>query len=144
MAEVIPDLIRRQRATAATLAKYRAKEWSWKDGITCVHLARSHLREMGHKPEPMPRVRSLVAAKRALAERGCGTVAELLDAQPGLLRIAPAQMLLGDLAVLPGLEGLGAIVVCAGPLKLLGWHEEAPGMEVLSAPLGNLTGAWRI
>lgn len=143
MAE-LPDLIRRQRATAATMAKFRAKAWSWQDGVTCVHLARFHLRQMGHRPEPMPRVRSLVAAKRALAERGCKTVSDLLDQQPGLMRIAPAQMLLGDLGMLPGLEGLGGIVVCAGPLKLLGWHEEAPGMEVLSAPLQNLIGAWRV
>jgi hypothetical protein len=139
-----PEMIRRQRATAATMSKFRKAEWSWKDGVTCVHLARFHLRQMGHRPEPMPRVRSLVAAKRALKERGCDTVAELLDAQPGLMRIAPASMLLGDLGVLPGLEGMGAIVVCAGPQKLLGWHEDAPGMEVLSAPVGELLGAWRV
>lgn len=125
------------------MKKYRALEWSWKDGVTCIHMARFHLRKMGHRPEPMPRVRSLVGAMRALRERNCETVADLLDRQPGLCRIAPAFMQLGDLAVAPGTDGMGAVMVCAGN-KLLGWHEDAPGMVVQTVPLGNLLGAWRV
>lgn len=140
-----PDLLRRQRATAATMAKYRKRAWSWADGVTCVHMARFHLRRAGHKVEPMPRVRSLVAARRALDERGCADVADLLDRQPGLARIAPAAMLLGDLATVPGDEGgIGTIMVCAGPHKLIGWREDAVGMVVLDVGLHEISGAWRI
>ena len=143
MPTAMPDLVRRQMATQATMNKYRKCVWDWKAGVTCIHMARFHLRKMGHRPAPMPRVRSLVGAMRALAERECETVAQLLDTQPGLVRINPAQMLLGDLAVVPGTEGLGAVLICAGPQKLIGWHEDAQGMEVLSVRLDHLLGAWR-
>ena len=62
------DLLRRHEATRATLEKYRGKGWSWEAGRTCVHMARSHLVKMGHKPEALPRIRSLLAARRALAQ----------------------------------------------------------------------------
>ena len=138
------DLLTRQRATQATLDKYRDRTWSWAEATTCVHMTRFHLRKLGHKPEPLPRVRSLIGAKRALASRGWAGVADMLDDQPGLERIAPAQMLLGDLAAVPGTEGLGAIAICAGPQKLLGWHEEGDGMVVLAVPIENIAGAWRV
>lgn len=139
-----PELIRRQEATAATLAKFRSKAWSWQSGITCAHLARYHLRKMGHRPEPLPRLRSLIAARRALDARGWADVAAMLDAQPGLARIAPAQMALGDLAVLASGDDLGAIMVCTGPHKLIGWRDDVPEMVVLDIELGELTAAWRV
>lgn len=138
------DLVRRQAATEKTLAKYRHREADWRTAVSCVHMARSHLRAMGHKPEPMPRVRSEAAARQALVTRGHGNVADLLDAQPGLARIAPAMMLLGDLAVLKSADGLGAIMICAGPQKLLGWREDVAGMVVLDVGLDEVDGAWRV
>ena len=137
------DLLRRQFATQETMAKYRHREWSWKEGVTCVHMVRFHLRKMGHSPEPMPRVRSLVAAKRALKERGCETVIDLLDKQAGLSRIVPAQMLLGDLAAVESEDGLDALFVCAGPQKLIGWHDAAKGMVVVDVPFKDIKGTWR-
>ncbi len=134
-----PNMIRRQAATTATLNKYRAKPFDWSKGCTCVHLARFHLRQMGHRPPTIPRVRSLLAAKRALKERGWSDTAAMLDSL--LPRIPPASMLLGDLAILEDDSGLGAIVVSAGG-KCLGWHENAPGMVVLQ-PL-EITAAWRV
>ena len=139
-----PDLIRRQEATAATMAKFRGKARSWESGITCAHLARFHLRKMGHRVEPLPRLRSLIAARRALDARGWADVTAMLDAQPGLLRIAPAQMALGDLATLESGDGLGAIMVCAGPHKLIGWRDDAPEMVVLDVELGELSAVWRV
>lgn len=141
----VPDLLRRQQATSATLAKFRAKAWSWADGITCAHLARFHLRQMGHKPESLPRLRSLIAARRALDLRGWADVIAMLDAQPGLLRIAPAEMAMGDLAALPSDNGnIGAVMVCAGPHKLLGWREDVPELVVLDVEFGELAAAWRV
>lgn len=140
-----PDLIRRQQATSATLAKFRGKAWSWESGITCAHLARFHLRKMGHRPESLPRIRSLVAARRALAARGWADVTAMLDGQPGLLRIAPAEMAMGDLASLESDNGnIGAIMVCAGPHKLLGWREDVPELVVLDVEFSELTAAWRL
>lgn len=145
MAGQTHDLLRRQAACAATLAKYRDRAFDWRRGVTCVHMARFHLRRMGHKPEPLPgRVRSHVGAVRAMKDRGWQTVADMLDAQPGLARIAPAMMLPGDLAVAQGEQGLGAILICVGPHKLIGWREDAAGMVVLAVPLDQIDGAWRV
>lgn len=140
----LPDLIRRQRATQATLDKYRNKPFDWKKAITCVHMARFHLRRMGHKVPELPRIRGAIGATRALRERGWENVAQMLDAQASLERIAPAFMRVGDLAVLPGDEAMDSIVICAGMHKLLGWHQDwHVGMIEMEAPLDNLLGAWR-
>jgi hypothetical protein len=92
----------------------------------------------------LPRIRSLAGARRALAERGWANVAEMLDAQPGLMRIAAAEMLPGDLAVLNSGDDIGAIFVCAGAHKAIGWREDAPGMVVLDLSFGDIGGAWRV
>jgi hypothetical protein len=98
---------------------------------------------MGHRPPPLPRIRSLAGARRALAERGWTDVTDMLDAQPGLLRIAPAEMLPGDIAALASEDGIGAIFLCAGPHKLIGWREDAPAMVVLDVSFDQVSGAWR-
>jgi hypothetical protein len=134
-----PELLRRQRATEATFAKYREVPFDWKRERTCLHLLRFHLRKMGHKPEPLPRIKSAVAAKRALDARGWKNVGDLLDTM--LPRIAPAQMWLGDVAMLESGDGFGAIVVSLGS-KVLGWHEDYAGMTALE-PL-HIGGAWRV
>lgn len=134
-----PELIRRQEATTATLERYRAKTFDWSRGCTCVHLARFHLKQMGHRPPTVPRIRSLLGAKKALKERGWPDVPAMLDSM--LPRIPPAAMWLGDLAVLEDDSGLGAIVVNTGQ-KVIGWHEDAPGMVVMEAH--RVSGAWRV
>lgn len=139
------DLLRRQAATETTLSRFRDTEFSWKEGVTCVHLAHAHLRSMGHRPPSLPCIRSEFGARRALAKRGWTNVSDMLAGVLGeSARIAPARMLLGDLAVLEGGEGIGSIMICAGPHKLLGWHEDAPALIVLDVELHELLGAWRV
>ena len=138
-----PDLIRRQRATQETLDRFRGVAWSWDSGITCAHLARFHLRAMGHKPAALPRLRSAIAARRALTQRGWANVTAMLDAQPGLIRIPPAAMKMGDLAALDSGDGLGGVMVCLGPHKLMGWREDVPEMVVLDIVFGEIAAAWR-
>lgn len=133
------DLLRRQKATEATLAKYRDKPFSWKDSNTCLHMLRFHLRQMGHKPEPLPRIRSAIGARRALDERGWQDVGDLLDTL--LPRIPHASMLLGDVAMFRSGDGFGAITISVGG-KVLGWHDDAPGMTALE-PV-EIAGAWRV
>lgn len=137
-----PEMIRRKEATEATLARYRGKAFDWSKGITCVHLARCQLRKMGHKPPSMPRFRSAFAARQAMTERGWNTVAEMLDSM--LPRIAPARMLLGDLAVAASEDGMGSIMICAGPHKLMGWREDAEELIMLDVTLDQLEAAWRL
>lgn len=139
---MLPEMERRRVATQKTLARYRGKTFDWAKGVTCVHLARAQLKNMGHKPPSLPRFRSALGAKKALKERKWSSVEAMLDNL--LQRIAPAQMLLGDLAVVLGDEGLDAIFVCAGPLKLFGWREDAPALVLLDVSLDELSGAWRV
>lgn len=135
------ELERRRAATEETLARYRNKVFDWSKGVTCVHLARFHLRNMGHRPPTLPRFRSALGAKRALTERGWESVEHMLDTM--LPRIAPAQMMLGDLATVPGQDGLDCILVSAGPLKLMGWHPETGEFVLYDDGISEVTGAWR-
>ena len=133
------DLLRRQEATKATLEKYRDKPFSWEDGHTCLHMLRYHLRQMGHKPESLPRIKSAIGAKRALEKRGWNDVGDMLDSI--LPRIQHATMLLGDVALFRSGDGFGAITISVGS-KVLGWHEDVPGMTALQ-PV-EIEGAWRV
>lgn len=144
MAETAPDLIRRQLATQDTLLRFRGKPFDWKAGLTCVHLAHYHLQRMGHAPRALPGIGSLRAARRALAERGWADCHAMLAAQPGLAEIPPAAMLMGDLATCESADGLGGIVICAGPRKVFGWREDAPGLVVLDVSFDQFTGAFRV
>lgn len=133
------EMLRRQEATGKTLAKYRDRAFSWKDGHTCLHMLRFHLRQMGHKPEALPRIRSAIGARRALDQRGWNDVGDMLDSL--LPRIPHASMLLGDVAMFTSADGFGAITISLGG-KVLGWHDDAAGMTALE-PL-EIAGAWRV
>lgn len=138
----LPPLEKRRAATEKTLARYRHKAFDWQAGITCVHMARYQMRNMGHRPQGLPRFRSALGAKKALRERGWQSVTDMLDSM--LPRIAPAQMLIGDLAAVPGDNGLDSIMICAGPQRLFGWHEDAEGIVVLGVRLDEVSAAWRV
>ncbi len=136
------EAIRRKEATERTLKKYRSKAFDWQSGVTCIHMARTQMRAMGHKPPKMPRIRSAIGAHRALKERDCKTVGEFLGSLHP--EIPPAQMLLGDLAVVEGDEELGSILICAGPLKLFGWREDVEGLVMMEVSLDQVSGAYRL
>ncbi|WP_408585905.1 DUF6950 family protein [Novosphingobium sp.] len=135
------DLIRRQEALGHTLAKYRGKQFDWSRGHTCVHMARFHLRKLGHKVPKLPPLRSALGARRALDANGWADVREMLGSL--LPEIPPATMLPGDLVTADSEDGFGGILICAGPHKLLGWHEDAPGMVVIDFDVSAVTGAYR-
>lgn len=139
MKRAMPPLVHRQAATEKTIKRYDGKAFDWGAGITCVHLARFHLRNMGHRPPTLPRFRSALMARRAMQERGWGSVAEMLDSM--LPRIAPAQMILGDMAILPG-DGMDAILICVGPRRLFGWHEDSEVPVMQEPDISKVVGAW--
>lgn len=132
------DLIRRQVATEATMNRFGKKKFEWAKRSTCIHMVRFHLIKMGHKPPPIPDIRSLLGAKRALKERGAENVGQLIDQL--LPAIPPAAMLLGDVAMLQDGAGIGALVVNVGG-KVMGWHDDQPRMVVMDALL--IERAWR-
>jgi hypothetical protein len=136
------NLAQRVAATQQTIERYKGKSFSWSEGRTCVHMARQHLRHMGHKPPTVPRFRSALAAKRALQERGWGRVSDMFDSL--LPRITPAFMMTGDIVVLPGEGGIESVRVCAGPMRFFGWCEDDDAPVVMEIWLDQITAAWRV
>lgn len=132
--------VQRADATRKTLAKYRVLPFDWKARVTCIHVARHHLRNMGHKPPSIPAFQSAVGARRALAKAGFANMAALMDSL--LPRIAPAAAWVGDFGVLEGDDGLDSIVIHAGG-KWLGYHQDdLSGLKPLVAL--SIKGAWRV
>ena len=138
---MMPEMLRRQAATEATLKRYRHEKRDWKREISCVHMAHFHLRQMGHEPPEMPEIRSPLAARKALKKRGWKDVSAMLDEVLPLKRIAPMQMLLGDLVVVRGNQGFDAILLHAGN-EAMGWHEDSNRMVPMI--VHEYVGAWRV
>lgn len=138
----LPELEWRRRATQATLDRYRAVPFDWAARQTCVHLAAFHLRNMGHRPPAVPGFTTPAGARKALTDRGWDSVSAMLDSM--LEPIAPARMLLGDLAVVAGSDGMEAIVICTGPQALLGWLPGGESMAVHIGGIAQVTRAWRV
>lgn len=150
MKTALPEALRRQKATAATEARFRWKPFDWKAGHHCLAMAAFHLKAMGHRTEKPPRVRGLLGARRMLDARGWPSVAEMIDAQ-GLERIAPASMKLGDLAFRSSEDGLGGLLICVSAHKLMGWFPQntvetigADLMVVMDMSFDQVEAAWRL
>lgn len=135
------DMKVRRAATQKTIDRYRGKAFDWGKGVTCVHMARVHLRNMGHKVPAIPRFRSAFGAKAALVDRGWGDCCEMLDSM--LPRIAPAYATLGDLIAVEGEAGIDALFICAGPRRFFGWREDCESAVMLEIDLNDCKGAWR-
>jgi hypothetical protein len=129
------DLLRRKAALEKTLAKYRQRKCDFVNA-DCARLLRYHLLQMGHKPPPMPRYRSLTGAARAL--QAVGGLETVLDGM--LPRIPWAKMLPGDVAIMAGEGGMDAGVICLGH-KVGGWFEGYDEMANMT-PI-SIKAAWR-
>lgn len=139
-----PDLLRRADGTRATLAKFRGKPFDWARGMHCAALLRFHLKKMGHPVPPLPPLRSAVGARRALDGFGVADMAALCAGPLKLEPIAPAAMLMGDLAIGGSADGIGGVLICAGPHKIFGWSEEVPKLVIWDAPFDQFERAFRV
>ena len=138
------DLATRVAATERVVARFRGKPFDWHGRRTCIHLARAQARALGHRPPPIPDIRSARSAALALKRTGFDTIEDLLDSL--FARIPPASMWVGDLAVMTGADGLGGLVIAAGG-KVIGYHEEALDLGLVNIqPVGDcpFVGAWRL
>lgn len=96
---------------------------------------------MGHRPPKLPDLRSALSAERALRATGFDDLRGLLDSL--LPRIAPAAMLVGDLALMDG-DALDAIVIAAGG-KVFGYAEGHEGLCVIEpVATRSFKAAWRL
>jgi len=142
-------LVARTAATEKTLDRFRFRAFDWSNGTTCIQLARTHLKNMGHAVPMVPRFTTPIGAKRALEATGFKDLAALLDDR--LERVAPAAMWVGDVAVLPGDPESGgqffdSIAIAAGNGVLLGWHgDDLSRMHnMVEVDHSAIIGAWRV
>lgn len=131
----------RAEATIATLERFKGKPFNWFSS-SCAHMLRYHGRQMGHDMPTVPEYRSALSAKRGLQKMGFNSLPELMDSL--FPRIAPAQMLVGDMMALEGSEGFEALVIRANVTKFVGWHEGAEGLAIIDVDLSKAIGAWRL
>ena len=131
----------RRDATIATYERFKDKPFNW-FSASCAHMLRYHGKQMGHKMPTVPSYRSALSAKRSLKKIGFDSLPQLMDSL--FPRIAPAQMLVGDMMALPGNEGFEALVIRANVTKFVGWHEDADGLAIIDADLQSAIGAWRL
>ncbi|KQM37659.1 DUF6950 family protein [Sphingomonas sp. Leaf10] len=128
-------------ATAVVVDRFRRRPFGWNGG-TCIHLARAQMRAMGHRPPSIPRFQSAVGARRALAATGHEDIGSLLDTM--LPRIVPAQMWVGDLAMVPSEDGLGALAVADGGGTLFMYHAGAEWLANVKDAMTDVVAAWRL
>jgi hypothetical protein len=135
------NLHQRVVATDLVVAKFRNRRFDWRNRATCIHLARAQARAMGHRPPPVPDIRSAVGARRALKALGHDRLSAMLDTM--FPRIAPAAALPGDLVIVPGEDGFESIGIAAGGALFL-YHADGEGLCTVKEALGSVTGAWRL
>lgn len=136
------DLAARADATEKVVARFRNRPFDWRDRATCLHLARAQMRALGHRPPAIPDFRSPTGALTALRKAGHDTLESLIDSM--LPRIAPLSMIVGDLALVPGVAPFDALAISAGNWTLLMYHQEAEGLANVKEALPQVTAAWRV
>jgi len=133
----------RAAATAKTLRQFEGRAFNWRQGATCIHLARAQARHMGRKVPRLPTIRSAIRARTALTDMGHDSLSGLIDSL--FERIAPARMLVGDIAALPGDDSpFEALLVYDGHQMFFGWHGLHPTFCGITALKPHLIAAWRL
>ena len=129
--------------TTSVLERFREKPFSWVTTANCIHLGRAQLVAFDYAPPPIPMFRSPIGARRALRKRGFDTMAALLDTM--LAPIAPASMLLGDFALLPGLAPFQALGIYDGHGSVMCWHDiDLSRMLAIEVRKTDVLRAWRV
>ncbi|MCG7350015.1 DUF6950 family protein [Sphingomonas sp. ACRSK] len=137
------ELLRRQHAAQAAVDRFKGQPLAYGKN-DCVRLAAFVLRKMGHRPQlaKAGSYSTALGAARALERSGFADLAAAIDAL-GLPRIAPAAAWVADLILLPA-EGPfgGALSVAVGNGRVLGYHEDVDGADILQ-PVKYVV-AWRV
>lgn len=132
---------RRRDAAQATLDRFKDKPFEFGTS-DCARLVAFHLRQIG-KPVKVAKAgsyKSLLGATRALKRLGFDNLSDLMDSHLERLP-APAFAIAGDVIAMPGEEGPGALSVCMGNGRALGFHADAAGAVIMEPR--EMLAAWR-
>lgn len=137
----VPAQIRRIKATQATVDRFLGKTYKLST-VDCGRLLGLHLRKCGRKVDvpKMGDYSTYAGALKWLKQRGCDSIEAYLDSL-GLLRIAPAEALVGDILTLPSVDALSAPVIHVGDGRYLGFHEDSEVAVLMKPTAFEL--AWR-
>lgn len=132
----------RHAAIEATMARYRDQPFAW-GSVDCAKIAGFHLTQMGYaiRIAKAGSYKTPLGARRALRRLGYATLGQMAD-DIGLTPIAPARMLLGDLAEIPGDNPIGTICLYAGNGNLFGFHQDHPSLVTLQPQ--QILRAWSV
>lgn len=133
-------LEKRAKAAQQTLDRFRGLPFALGKN-DCARMCLFHLRKLGAKVKgpPAGSYKTAAQAKKELGKLGYKTLGALLDAH--FERIPPAAAVVGDLLEMPGAEGLSGLAIALGNGRVVAYHEDCEGAEVLE-PL-MISGAWR-
>ncbi|MDO9489037.1 MAG: hypothetical protein Q7J32_11730 [Sphingomonadaceae bacterium] len=137
-----PLMLRRVAATQATVDRFKGRAFRF-GSHDCARMVAYHLKQIG-RPMRLAKAgtyRSLLGATRALRHLGYDSLAAALD-DHGLTRIAPAAAVVGDIVELPGEPPFGALSVAVGNGRVLGFHQDTAGAEILQPTA--FVAAWRV
>lgn len=134
-------LIERRDATLRTMERFVGPAFDW-GKYDCGKMLIAHLREMGHRPRigAGGTWKTPLGLKRFLASHG-GSGAACLDGW-GLMRIAPAMAIVGDILEMPGEPPFGAFGICVGNARVMAYHEDTEGAAIIQPT--DYVAAWRV
>lgn len=135
-------LVKRKKATDATIERFRGKAFAW-GSVDCAKMVAFHLKQLGHKVRlskagPYKTARG---AKGALKRLGYDTLPEAMDGH-GFERIAPAFALVGDVVSFDADHEIGALGIVVGNGNMLAFHEAQELPVVMT--MGKILTAWRV
>lgn len=136
------ELELRAVATQATEQRFRDKPFDWSKSATCIHLMRYHAAQMGHKLPVVPRFRTALGARKALAKEGFESLPDLMDHY--FARIPPSFTRVGDMIAVEGTDSFHSMMVRGGTTMFLGWHPQADVCTIVDTDLSFAVGAWRL
>lgn len=140
------EMQRRVDACEATVAKFRGRPFQF-GTCDCAKIATAHLRHMGRKVTGLAKAgtyNSALGARRALKRVGYGSLADALTGL-GLLPIASAAALPGDIVIGDGGDSWEAMGVFVGNGMLFAFHDDALEAGPMMVRVNRLADvkAWR-
>ena len=139
-------LVRRVEIAQEALDTFAGKPFVWGTN-DCARLAALVLRRAGYKPNlaQFGDYRSDRSARKALKARKMTSVLDWIDSL-GLMRIAPAATLPGDLLAFPGATGWDGLAVVLGNGRILAFAGDVDdhACSIIAAKLELATAAWAV
>lgn len=126
-------LIKRQKATAETKAKFAGRDFNW-GSVDCAKMVAFHLRRLGHKV-PLSKAgnyKTALGAKAALKRLGYANMTEAMDGEGFQRRPSPAFAIIGDVVSLQSDDPIGALGIVLGNGYMLVFHPDYPTAVVMT------------